>query len=87
VCSFAALSAGPVSQAGSLVVIVGGDVAAGAGAGPAVAVVAVVGLEARLGADLGMLMNGNWEDGVGDVQSSEQYGLYGEDDIKRGIGI
>ncbi len=54
-CSFAALSAGPVSQAGSLVVIIvvvgGGDMA---GAGPAVAVVAVVGLEARLGADLGM---------------------------------
>ena len=71
VCSFAALSAGPVSQVGSLV-IVGGEDGAGTGAA-VVAVVAVVGLEATLGADLGMVMNGTGRGGGGDddVQSSE----------------
>src|SRR5712691_8966690 len=74
VCSFAALSAGPVSQDGSLV-IVGGEDGAGAGTGAAVvvAVVVVVGLEATLGADLGMVMDGylGGVGGDGGVQCSE----------------
>ena len=56
VCSLTALSAGPVSQPGSLV-IVGGEDGAGMGAA-VVATVSVVGLEATLGMDLGMVMNG-----------------------------
>ena len=63
VCSFTALSAGPVSQVGSLI-IVGGEDGAGTGAAVVAAVVAavtVVGLEATLGTDLGMVMNGTWE--------------------------
>jgi hypothetical protein len=59
VCSFTALSAGPVSQPGSLV-IVGGEDGAGMGAA-VVATVTVVGLEATLGMDLGMVMNGAWD--------------------------
>ena len=60
VCSFTALSAGPVSQPGSLV-IVGGEGGAGMGVAVVAAVVAgvsMVGLEATLGMDLGMVMNG-----------------------------
>ena len=87
VCSFAALSAGPVSQDGSLV-IVGGEDGAGAGTGVAVvvAVVVVVGLEATLGADLGMVMGG-YLGGVGggdDVQCRARGGMNIQ---KEGVGI
>jgi hypothetical protein len=75
VCSWAALSAGPVSQEGSLVVGGGEEGAgAGAGAGDGAGTGAVaVGLEATLEADLGMVMDGAWEGWVGmdDVQCAE----------------
>lgn len=72
VCSCAALSAGPVSQVGSLVIGggeegagVGVGVGAGTGAAVVVAVVVVVGLEAALETDLGMVMDGTWLGWVG----------------------
>ena len=75
VCSFTALSAGPVSQPGSLD-IVGGEDGAGMGVAVVAAVVAavsMVGLEATLGMDLGMVMNGTctWSGWDDVVQSSE----------------
>jgi hypothetical protein len=53
VCAFAALSDGPVSQAASLVVVVGGG-GDGAGTAAATVAVAVVGLEAMVDFGIGM---------------------------------
>ena len=85
VCSFTALSAGPVSQAGSLI-IVGGEDGAGTGAA-VVAMVAVVGWEATLGTDLGMVMN-DYLGGVVGMMTCKVASSTGRDDIKKeGVGI